>query len=812
VPLPGGTTPTPTIPIGRNGRPDINPYERDIDLTVPLLYRERSLGELPVRLSFDDQFFVSTEGFVRLIRPLLNSDAQRALEVRLAGRSTFSSADLAQTGVSLDYDPGTLSVVLLRIDPSQRTVESVFGAENLQDEAPDQEPANFSAYVNLNVLQSYLWEGGSPGPILSFSGAGRFGTFVFEGDGFFGEQSLFGGSEGYKLERNFARLVYDEPAAYRRWFAGDLVPETRGQQGFVRMGGIGVIRQRRTFNELRSSALLGNRQLVLQRDSTVRILRNGVPFREIRLEAGSYDFSTLPLLSGSNDIQIQVRDDSGGVQNIGYQQYLDPIDLVPGDYEYGIYAGPISRSFGRSPTYDGPVALTAFYRKAPLNRRAFGVGVQLSKDVQNVTGQTQFILGNGARLLVDGAASHSNVSGVGGSVGVAYDQLIDRGKSIDSFSIAANYLTQGYAFLGTADANNLTRFTLNGQYNRTFSERLSAFINATYLASREANRNSYRFGAGVNYRVSRRWAVRAGADYTRLPNEFRGAGGFGATAALIYQPSFRDRAELRHDSSLESTTLSYSHSGPNRLNSASYGALLTHDPDQVSASLFADYIGNRFDASLSHATFGDDFGGLGGANVTTLRVGTSLAFAGGAFAIGRRINDSFAILYPHRTLRGRSIVAGQSLARNEYTSQSGPLGGALNNFLTSYVTQSVQYDVEDPPTGYDIGAGVVRVRPPYRSGYAIRVGTEAFVSASGTLLLADGKPVALAGGRVIPIDGTGEPLPFFTNSIGRFAIVNLRPDMRYRVEVYGSGATFEFLVPADTTGLVNLGTVRPGAK
>ncbi len=81
-------------------------------------------------------------------------------------------------------------------------------------------------------------------------------------------------------------------------------------------------------------------------------------------------------------------------------------------------------------------------------------------------------------------------------------------------------------------------------------------------------------------------------------------------------------------------------------------------------------------------------------------------------------------------------------------------------------------------------------------------------------------PVSLIGGRVTLIDvkdaESPKPIPFFTNSVGRFAITNLLPGRRYLVETYGPNGTvdrsFEFTVPADTDGLLNLGTVRPGTK
>jgi len=49
---------------------------------------------------------------------------------------------------------------------------------------------------------------------------------------------------------------------------------------------------------------------------------------------------------------------------------------------------------------------------------------------------------------------------------------------------------------------------------------------------------------------------------------------------------------------------------------------------------------------------------------------------------------------------------------------------------------------------------------------------------------------------------------FFTNSVGRFAIQKLIPGKTYRVELFASpGAGFEFTVPLDNEGLLDLKTV-----
>ena len=72
------------------------------------------------------------------------------------------------------------------------------------------------------------------------------------------------------------------------------------------------------------------------------------------------------------------------------------------------------------------------------------------------------------------------------------------------------------------------------------------------------------------------------------------------------------------------------------------------------------------------------------------------------------------------------------------------------------------------------------------------------------------RPVALMSGRVRPVDDpSAEPELFFTNSVGRFAIQNLQPGKRYRVEMFSTPAMgFEFVVPEDNEGLLDLQIIR----
>ena len=164
IPLPGTPTPAPTptepdlgmpqVPMGPYGRPDINPYDRDIEMTVPLTFLSRSLGDIPMRLTADDRFQLDTDTFLKLLKPILNDEAHAKLAAHLAGKTQFGPDDLAETGVALTYDPSTLAVVVVQVSADQRSTVDLFAPPKEDMDDISLQPAGFSAYLNLNLIQS----------------------------------------------------------------------------------------------------------------------------------------------------------------------------------------------------------------------------------------------------------------------------------------------------------------------------------------------------------------------------------------------------------------------------------------------------------------------------------------------------------------------------------------------------------------------------------------------------------------------------------------------------------------------------------
>lgn len=792
-------------PLTPEQRRNINPYDRDIAMTVPLNFNRRVLGELPVLLTRDDRFIVESAGFQALLEPLLTPEARAELAANLAGVENFAPEEINDTGIQLDYDPEQLAVLVLRIDPTKRSVEDLF--QGSRPEEPGLPPEDFSAYLNANLTIDRRQSTGEVSqPSIFLNGAMRYKRLVLEAD-VQGREDIFSGD--YDIVRRYARLVYDQPEDYRRWHVGDLDPEVRGRQGFVQMGGLGVSRQKARFDTFRNNVLSGGRQLVLQETSTVRVLRNGVFVREFQLDPGQYDLSNIPLDIGSNDVELEIRGPSGLTRSVAYSAYLDSIDLEPGDYEYGAYLGVINRSFIGSPDYsDGEAIFSGFWRKAFENRPALGLGLQASEDSQVLSGQTQFYLRNGARLRLDGAAS-TGVAGSGYAYAVSFDHIVDLGDTYDSWTVAADYTSEDFSTPANPLAQNANSWIFSGGYTHQFSKDWLATVSGSYRMSRsDLIGDAYSINANTLYRFNPKWSVQLGAEYIDYgaSNFVTRRDGFGLTFALIWQPQYDQRAEARYSSARNSGSVRYQKMSENRVGSLGYSVASSYDDGAGTLSGQVDYVANRFDASLSHAAFGRDFSNITEEQVTSLRIGTSIATAGGKVAIGRNIYDSFAILHPHETLKDNQVIVGDTLAGGAYTSRSGALGPAIAGNLSSYVNQSIRYDVLNVPPGYNIGDGIARVRPTYRSGYAIQVGSANFVSALGRLVGTDGRPVALMSGRVRPADDpAAAPDLFFTNSVGRFAVQNLEPGRRYVVELFSTPvAGFEFTVPEDNEGLLDL--------
>ncbi|MGD2134314.1 MAG: hypothetical protein PVI23_16105, partial [Maricaulaceae bacterium] len=115
------------------------------------------------------------------------------------------------------------------------------------------------------------------------------------------------------------------------------------------------------------------------------------------------------------------------------------------------------------------------------------------------------------------------------------------------------------------------------------------------------------------------------------------------------------------------------------------------------------------------------------------------------------------------------------------------------------------FDVDNLPLGYDLGAAQAVIKPGATTGYRVTLGSDASNTIVGFLIYESGEPVALEGGRLRAVEGDDEPVLFFTNSAGRFVTQGVASG-RYRVEFGGSNEAVAILVvDPSANGLVDVG-------
>jgi outer membrane usher protein len=225
----------------------------------------------------------------------------------------------------------------------------------------------------------------------------------------------------------------------------------------------------------------------------------------------------------------------------------------------------------------------------------------------------------------------------------------------------------------------------------------------------------------------------------------------------------------------------------------------------------AAFYGNRGEVRIGHNAGFDEVGWVGFNPApleqrSSLRVGTSVVFADGKFGIGQPVRgNGFAIIYPHDSIAKNAISVGTG---EDVRAHSDFLGYPVVTDIPAYTRSTIPIDVADLPIGYSLGTGAFETNAPYKAGYALEVGSSYSVSAYGTLLKADGEPVALLTGVAFPADKPQKQIAIFTNGAGKFGAEGLAPG-KWVIEMATEGAPtrFEFEVPEGTDGLYKAGTL-----
>lgn len=749
----------------------LNPTGRDIALTGPLRDGQFLLGEIGFTLTADNRVLVDAIQLEKLLTPVVDSARLETWRPQLAAAPRISAEDLAKLGLIVRYDASSigLSVDIPADARSRREIrlQPTNGAELLGKIDP---PAGFSGYINFRSSADYVWTGNDRGfsnPIVLLDSAFRYGGVVLEGEG-----TLRFGGIGRTFVREGTRFIYDDPERLARWTAGDLLPISRGFSGAPQIGGVSLVRSYSVLQPQRNVQPRGERTFTLNRPSTVEAFINGQPVRRIRLEPGIYNIRDFPFVQGANDVRLEIEDDAGGRNVIEFSLFFDRTLLERGLTEFGLYLGARSRFSGQSRAYDfDQPAASGFFRRGVTDTLTLGANFQVQRRgaVAGVEAVTATRIGT-----IGGDVAISQVSGIGTgyAVNIGYQNNFGRysrnGRSI-LFSI--EHRSRNFATPNDIIADNRFAWDLAGAFSQALGERAFLSLSGQYSVGRDAQRDQYSARANFGYRLTDRVNLNVEGIYENRGNFTRN---YGVRAGVVWRLGPRSSAIAEIDTRYERARIGYQTSRGEGVGAWAASANLEQGRNTTGADLFASYSANRAELAAAHRTIFDITGRSLDEQRSSLRVGTAIAIADGHIALSRPIFDSFAMVRPHKSLKGAPVVIDPR--EGHYTAKSGIFGPAVEPNLSSYSDRVITFDAPSAPVGYDIGLGNFRVYPPYRSGYLQTVGSDYATMAMGVLLDQNGEPVSLLAGRVEEIAAPDRPpITIFTNRVGRFGIQGLRP-------------------------------------
>jgi len=778
--------------------PDVrlNRTNRTMTIVVPLKDGPNNLGDIDILIRPDDTALVSLARLVELLAPRLDAARLAALRAIPTEQGFADLTAFAQRGLVLELNKRALelSVVIPSADRALRTIALSDLDPSAIGEFATPEP--FSAYVNIRGALDYVHKGSVTGfgdPFILFDGAARIDRFVLESEG------EWDGQAG-RFRRDGSRLVYDDARHLARWTAGDLLSESRGFQGALDIAGLGISRSYALLDPRRNVAPRGGRTFSLERDATVEAIVNGRTIRVLRLQPGTYNVGDFPFAQGGNDVQLVIVDAAGQREVISFTTFIERTELAEGLSEYSLNVGVLTDRID-GVHYSDDLAISGYYRRGMSENLTLGGNFQYAGHSYLVGGEA--VLGTSlATIGGDVAFSHIEGAGNGWAASFSIERITQAANGGSSLIAGFEARSRRFGAVGQMLPDNPYRFVTSLSYNRAIGRASFAGAQLRYAVGRGIYEDERSVRLSVGRRIGRLTNIVLDGEWSD------GARGEDKSfrVSLVRRFGNRTSARAEYDSHDSRVRLGLQSSGGYGVGAWSGVANFDVGPDTYSLNASGNYVANRADLGLAHtAAYSEQSNSIVDQR-TSLRIGTSLAFAGGAFAIGRPISDSFAIMRRHAGSDDFSIIVEPS--QGGYQARSGILGPALYGQLGSYSPRTLTYDVPNATAGLDIGTGSVRMLAPYRAGYVVTVGSDYNLLVVGRLTTG-GEALALKVGYAIEVGGDGRRVEFFTNRQGRFGISALRPG-RWRIEITADPPIrYELVIPETASGVVRIGDLNP---
>jgi outer membrane usher protein len=737
---------------------------QDVIASYRFYINDEYIENIEIDLSQDEtENRISADDIVYYLDNLLEEIYLWEIESSIDSDGMISFADLKRLGLMINLNERELELYLSI--PYNLTRESIYSMSESRYSGYGEHipPSEASGYVNLETRLDIFSNKTSQDLNVSapFNSSMdlvfNFRGYVFE--------------NGYTLQSttnpsfqfDYLRIVKDFQESMLRFVLGDLTIPVISLQSSMNLRGFGISRN---FSLQPYSVFkpLGSMEFELQEAADVNVYLNERKIQSLHLNPGPHNIIDFPFSPGNNEIYLEMVDADGDIQSFTSLFPFDSQLLKQNESEFAI-------GFGYPPINSTEVNISGFFRIGISRWYTVGAYYQGTTTLQLFGIENGFAsrIGN---FGTDFAFSSGRGTGADFASSITYNYFFRKSRWIKNISLIATYKDRFFSGPQTVTVVNLYPWdiSLNSYQSLPFDIGLNSKIRFRSQHTKPTNIYSLSFflSKNINSNISTAFTL----DMNFQKGEI--ADMQGTFRISIREIEKNQSISVEHEALGQSANIDYQKSystskGKLSLNSSLAGLPVNND-EKTRLSVGTTYKGNRINSSFTHKyEMIDD---TNTSNKSSLSIETALAFAGRYSGISTPIQDSFAIVKPIKNLSNE--IVGINPQGDGYASVTDKFGNPVLSNLKSYKYSRIQIDSPSVQVGVDIGETSYLVKPTYKSGTSISVGTDKAVTVKGQLFYSDGTPVALQAFEVRDLfAGLDEPQLFFSDENGRFMMYGI---------------------------------------
>lgn len=785
----------------------INPTGRDIELTTLLRVSDSVLGEASVTITADDEVLLPKESTLELLTSLLSEDTIDDLR-NTNNSSVLSQQNFQAVGLDMRFDSSSFECIISI--PADLAFTQQIRFANQNPNRNHLEPEFFSGYMNVTLSAN---ETRADETETQNNYYHRLESALSAGPANIEYEASYDSSaeSNEQYVREGTRLNLDFPNQGTRIVLGDMYNSGKQFQDGTDILGVGLTRDF-TLIPTRNVRPKAAQSFTLQRTSSVDVVIDGAVVQRLTLSAGSYNLSDIPLAQGNNDVELIITDSAGREERISFSIATGNGLLAQGEFEYSVMAGvPSELRDGEIKYLSEQQILHGYLDVGVTPSLTLGVDAQSREELYQYGASILHASSLGVTELVASQSHHPELKG-GDAYRLSFDAEFDESNDLKpQLSFIYEYQSEDFVGISSFDTTdspiNTTQHYASLFSSIAITQRLRTALTTTYSSGVEESNNYWSVSpslSGPLFGTPATWSTRLNyRDYQDTENEFSAS----FTISWPFSRELRAVGQYSSQSQQGSLDMTYRDGIGSTGGVSAYASLETNEETDGNFNAGVNYTGNRFETLADHTTRVENFDESNLTHNTRVEVSSSIAFAGSAITIGRPVKEAFAVIEKHPSLAENRVAVDPTLNSDYARVFSESSYDVLLPDLVAYNSQLIGYDVEDLPPGYDLGDGAFSLYPGYNRGYRLVIGSDAVLTAMGKIYdRKSGDPITLVAGKAIYLgDKEQEPVEFFTNRQGLFALSGLRPG-EYKLELDNKEKqSVTVNLPEDSNVLVMLG-------